>query len=187
MGIYLYLEREQTCYIVPKPTPTKMDFSNLTFAPRDPTDIERKHILSLHPELEHSTFRLMGNESWEYNCLGWAVQHVTFINNYPERLKPENMSPFMAQYGYEPTPDASLTVIDVWATRRTDGRHRVQHFSRTSHGWTSKLGHWELIQHERYAFQDGESSYGRVIGHFKEKEVVGTGDTTDRKGEQGRS
>jgi hypothetical protein len=161
-----------------------MDFSDLTFPPRDPTNAERKHILSFHPELEPSTFKMMGNRSWEYNCLGWAVQRVTFINDYPERLRIEKMASYMAQYGYEPTRDESLAVIDVWATRQRDGRNRVQHFSRkTSYGWTSKLGKLELIQHERYAFQAegprGNVDYGRVIGHFKEQEVVLPEETTD--------
>jgi hypothetical protein len=89
--------------------------------------------------------------------------------------------------GFEPTTDAASADIDVWGYAPGEpkpvSKYGVQHFSLKYNGvWTSKLGDWYLVVHDREALagtvghayvENGQivrvkqAGYGKVIKHYK--------------------
>jgi hypothetical protein len=188
-----------------QPSHPKMDFSDLTFAPRDPTEEEQSLMNKRLPDL--GPFKIMGHASEAYNCLGWAIQQVANIDDHHIYLDFGAMTDFMASHGFVPTTEPLLAVVDVWGiqiplgetfvirgmpeetyvTTLVGGQYFILHFSRKieTHGWTSNLGKEELIVHDRYDFlpkiMDGHTqlNYGYPIAHFMKKGVVGTPRTSE--------
>lgn len=183
-----------------QPSQAKMDFSDLTFAPREPTEEEQLLMDRRLPDL--GPFQIMGHGSEAYNCLGWATQQVAYIDDTPIYLDFGVMTEFMASHDFVPTTEPLLAVVDVWGvqippgetllvrgmpekndvTTLVGGQYFILHFSLKieTHGWTSKLGPSELIVHDRYAFSpkimDWHTpiNYGYPVAHFMKRDVVET-------------
>jgi hypothetical protein len=130
-----------------------------------------------HTSLENG-FQVMGKVSKEYNCLGWAIQSRSFLNNESLFEDIGKAVAFMETRGFELTEDQTVADIDVWAAKDWQtGGLEITHFSRkTEFGWTSKLGYDMLIVHGRYDFEclhdDEEGTYGEIMYHFKRKNGV---------------
>jgi hypothetical protein len=162
-----------------------MDFSKYLLEPMVPPAWMHERWRLEFPQI--GGFLIIGEETEDFNCLGWAVQQIAFIGDcelYTELLI---LGLFMRSYGYELTLDESLSDVDVWGlkiespTLGQDGnvvgmesKWIVEHFSlKTADGWSSKLGSGPLILHDRYALEDVPGlphldghHYGHVIAHF---------------------
>lgn len=160
------------------PSSAVMEFAGLLFRPRDATPTEVREITLMefrHTSLENG-FQVMGKVSKEYNCLGWALQSRSFLDDESLFADVGKAVAFMETHGFELTEDQIVADIDVWATKDWQtGRLEMTHFSRkTEFGWTSKLGYDMLIVHGRYDFEclheEEEGMYGEIMYHFKKKE-----------------
>lgn len=170
--------------------PAEMDFSNYLMTPVAPPKWVHDVWTSHFPHL--GRFLVIGDMTPDFNCLGWAVQQVAYIDDGELYTDLWALQDFMDYHGYEVTQDASLADIDIWGIELTrpaytqsgtvvgmESRWIVEHFSlKTSLGWSSKIGNGHLILHGRYALRDVpgtvhlDGHYGNVIAHFRRKRVV---------------
>ncbi|RKU49573.1 hypothetical protein DL546_009368 [Coniochaeta pulveracea] len=155
-----------------------MEFTGLLFPPRAATPAEVHELTTTnfrHTSLENG-FQVMGKESREYNCLGWAIQSRSFLQDEALFQDIGKTVTFMQSHGYELTEDQIVADIDVWGVRHWEtGIVEITHFAlKTEFGWTSKLGYDMLIVHGRYDLEcldeEEEGVYGEIVGHFRRRD-----------------
>ena len=120
-------------------------------------------IETVFPSLTPSNYRITSPESPDYNCIAWAAgtderwwwpdnQYTAY---WPEEVpREETLAAFIQAYsveGYVPcgTSDyeSGFEKIAIYADERGKPTHAAR---QTQAGrWTSKLGNWEDIEHDR--------------------------------------
>ncbi|KAK3387923.1 hypothetical protein B0H63DRAFT_542397 [Podospora didyma] len=175
-------------------------FAGVIHEPRAPTKAEQEKLVKRWPKLATGGFRVIGEASTAYNCLGWAVgvkkdagaDNMSLFGGAPSRrfragAKQFEKDPaddwfveplwaYMAEHGFEPTANKAEAVIDVYGVEKAPvGRFPVLHFSlKLGTKWTSKVSKDGLcIEHERGALESAE--YGTVLGYYKRKAAATAG------------
>jgi hypothetical protein len=125
------------------------------------------HLPQLFPKLAHSTWKIRGGPMGRYNCIAWAAgdtkRHwwpgVAPQSFWPNGDPTPTLNNFIQAYstlGYAPcnmdsSNDPSIKKITIYTKSNMAMRlDEVQHASlqRITGVWSSKLGPWELVDHE---------------------------------------
>lgn len=144
-------------------------------------DISDPYIETVFPKIKDAGYKVISPKDEKYNCIAWAAgRNDVFINPDPDYFWPPDL-PYSTKleviiklyeaYGYVTCDDEKyeegFEKIAIYVTQNTDN---VTHAARQmkSGRWTSKLGSYKDIEHNRLDGLTG-SDYGIVAKIMKKK------------------
>jgi len=146
------------------------------------------------PSLAPSNYRITSPESPDYNCIAWAAgtddrwwwpdnQYTAY---WPDGApREENLAAFIQAYslvGYVPCDTSDYESGFEKIAIYTDERGKPTHAARQTQTsrWTSKLGKWEDIEHDRPDNLAGRH-YGSVTVIMKRANPISSSKTLNSK------
>lgn len=136
----------------------------------------KPRIQSWFSGLQPGSFEITGNLTSEYNCIAWAAEDTDrwwwpvppgvwyWPDGVPEEETLEAFVQAYATLGYVPCDIAcDEKRYENIAIYVKEGKPSHAARQRSNGRWTSKLGHWERIEHDFNALEgNGPSEYGQI-------------------------
>jgi hypothetical protein len=133
----------------------------------------KPRIQSWFSNLQPGSFEIIGNPTEEYNCIAWAAGDKSqywwpgmafWPDGVPEELTFDTFMQAFASIGYNPCDNECFEQhVEKVAIYLKNGQ--PSHAARQARNgrWTSKLGPWELIEHDFDALEgNGPNEYGQI-------------------------
>ena len=126
------------------------------------------------PNLNRGEYRVTSEETPRYNCIAWAVGDSTvwwqpnsggyWPDGVPDEVSVNSLKILFEGVGYRECASDELEVGFEKVAIFVDGDGLPTHVARqlSSGNWTSKLGHWEDIEHQSLRALAGSPKYGTV-------------------------
>ncbi len=139
------------------------------------------------PNLRREEYRVTSEEDWVYNCIAHAadkndawwwpeeeeIEGVFWPEGIPRKAEVDSFVQAFGTQGYIPCDNSDLETgfekVAIYIDANGTPTHAAKQLP--SGKWTSKLGRWEDIEHERLASleesQGAAPAYGRVARILK--------------------
>jgi hypothetical protein len=142
-----------------------------------------KRLQQRFPRLVPGTYRRLASETSQYNCIAWAVRnrdafwwpgtpgYSYWPPNLPTEPTLENFIKLFQSFGYKTCTNADFEKgFEKVAIFAKDDQ--VTHVARQlwNGRWSSKLGHWELIEHDLDAVAG--QAYGEIEQVMSRKRTI---------------